>query len=496
MMEDICKDMMIKLNSLEKTDNPNQIKAKFIVHDFKDSWYGDVITKEVCQENMKMLVGQYICCGYVPREENDGEDALLDHMVTTSINRDTGKEMQTTNTTPIGHITDVYIDFDNETNQEVLYCNAILWIDKFYNVISLLDEWLQKGVPIACSCEYRFSNYTVNDGFTYIQSPIHYKALTILNSEKRGNIEQVYPAYDSSKLCGYEEKFNQAMQKDIDTNAENSINSINNNGKGDKMDNMFLTALNDISFGETREKIMSALSKVMVADEYNRLWISQWDVYDTYFIYETYNGEEWIRFKVDYTKSETDEIEVNYEERKQVVRQDVYVEVSEMETSLNAIKSEKEEAETKLNSIIEEKTVLENSLLESKNAQVELSTTIESLNSKIEELEAFKVELDEIKYNERLEDAKSTYKDEFVTFNGVDKFETDEVQALIVDTLKDETSFNAIIKLKDILLECAKENKPEVESFNSVETNVVETSVKVEGKVPSKESFKKYGLNL
>lgn len=492
-MEDVCKNMMIKFNSLEKTDNPSQLRAKFIVHHFKDSWYGDVITKEVCQENMNYLVGQYICCGYVPREENDGEDALLDHMVTTTINRDTGKEMQTTNTTPIGHITDVYIDFDAETNQEVLFCTAILWVDKFYNIISLLDEWLQKGVPIVCSCEYRFTNYSVKDGFTYIQSPIYYKALTILNSEKRGNIEQFYPAYDSSKLCGYEEKFNQALQKDLDTNANNGANSINNNGKGDTMNNVFLTALNDISFGEIREKIMSALSKVMVADEYNRLWISQWDVYDTYFIYETYKDEEWIRFKVEYTKNENDEIEVDYEGRKQVVRQDVYVEVSEMETSLNSIK---EDYETKLNSTVEEKVALENTLVESKNAQVELSATIESLNSQLEELKGFKEELDTIKYNEKLKEARDSYKEDFASFNSVDKFEDEEVQKLIVETLDEKTSFNAIIRLKDILLECAKDNKPQLDSFNSATPNVVEDSVKVSGKVPTKESYKKYGLNL
>ena len=64
-MAEILKNTInMSLNSINKTDNPSQLEGIFIVHDFEKSWNNAVITKEVCEENMHYLVGQYICCKY------------------------------------------------------------------------------------------------------------------------------------------------------------------------------------------------------------------------------------------------------------------------------------------------------------------------------------------------------------------------------------------------------------------------------------------------
>lgn len=441
-MADETRNMQIKLNSLTRTDNPNQVSALFVVHDFNPSWYGDVITEEVCQENMKYLVGQYICCGYVPREANDGEDALLDHMVIKEINRDTGKEMQNTATVPIGHITDVYIG-ENEDGLRVLYAKATLWLDKFYNIISLLDEWLSNGIPVACSCEYRFSNYNVTDGISYIQSPVYYKALTILNSEKRGNIEQVYPAYDSSCLVGYEEKFNQALTKDIKINSTHGVDN-KNDGKGEGMENETVVV-------ETVEEVVETVENPTPSD---------------------------IE-----TVEEVEEVVAVEETQEEVATEETTVEET-------VSKSEHDAMAEALNSANEKIKELESEVLESKNAQVELNTTIESLNAQVDTLKACEKELNEIKYNERLADAKEKYKAEFEVFNGVEVFESEEIQKLIVESLDEATSFNAIVKIKDAILECAKENKPvEHTSLNSADTSVIEKNKGLNSSVPSEKTY-------
>ena len=137
MLEETLKNSInFSLNSINKTENPNQLEAVFVVHDFERSWNNAVITKEVCEENMHYLLGQYICCKYIPREENNGLDALGSHEACVEINRDTGKEMAGTNTVPIGHITDVYIDKGIKSNGEegeVFYCKASLALSRIKN---------------------------------------------------------------------------------------------------------------------------------------------------------------------------------------------------------------------------------------------------------------------------------------------------------------------------------------------------------------------------
>lgn len=447
-VSDETRDMQIKLNSLTRTDNPSQIIGKFVVHDFKPSWYGDIITEQVCMENMRYLVGQYICCGYVPREANDGEDALLDHMVVKEINRDTGREMQNTATVPIGHITDTYIS-ENEDGDRVLYCDAILWVDKFYNVISLLDEWLSNGIPVPCSCEYRFSNYNVADGVAYIQSPIYYKALTILNAEKRGDIDKVYPAYDCSCLVGYEEKFNQALTKDIEINSTHGVDN-KEYGKGEGMENETVV----VDTVETVEEVVEITEPVEAVETVENPIPSDIDTVDV-----VENAQEEVA-------------------------------TDEKTTDETVDKSEYDKVVESLNSANDKIKSLEAELLESKNAQVDLNVTLESLNAQVETLKVCEKELNEIKYNERLAEAKEKYKAEFEVFNGIEVFESEEIQNLIVESLSDENSFNAIVKIKDAILECAKESKPvEQVSLNSADSSVIEKNKKLNSSVPVEKTY-------
>ena len=485
----------MSLNSISKTNNPSQLEATFVVHDFKRSWNNALITKEVCEENMHYLVGQYICCKYISKQENNGLDALGSHEAYVDINRDTGQEMVATDTVPIGHITEVYIaDGVNSdgTDGEVFYCKATLWLNKFYNVLSFLNEMVENGVNVPCSVEYGYSNYVMQDGVRYDQSPIYYEALCILNPIDRGNIKEVLPAYDSSKFEGF--SFNEAIRADL-----NNSNKTKNE-EGVQMENIFKTALNSISLGDTRDKILDAMSKVLTAEEFNNAWIGMYGIYPDYVAYESFVGDEWKSFKLPYSLNEQDEIvldmegkvEVQYE----VVEKEVHASLNEkiskleeVETSLN----EKDQELEKANSKIEN---LEQTLLSEKEDKISLNEKIKELEVQVDELAPYKAQAEELQFNAKLEEAMTEYKQKFTALNGVEKFETEEVQSLVKESLDVEKSMNAKLALADILVDLATTNPRQSTETN--ETSIKENcSKKVKSLVPTSKNGAEYcGINL
>ena len=494
-MAEILKNTInMSLNSINKTDNPSQLEGIFIVHDFEKSWNNAVITKEVCEENMHYLVGQYICCKYISKEENNGLDALGSHEAYIDINRDTGEEMMATNTVPIGHITEVYIANgikSDGTEGEVFYCKATLWLNKFYNVLSFLNEMVENGVNVPCSVEYGYSNFVMQDGVRYDQSPIYYEALCILNPIDRGSIKAVLPAYDSSKFEGF--SFNEAIQADL----ENSKSS--NEKEGVEMENIFKKALNSISLGEQRDKILEAMSKVLTAEEFNNAWIGMYGIYPDYVAYESVVDNEWKSFKIPYSLNESDEIVLDMEGKVEVQYELVE---KEIQTSLNEKLAQLEETNESLNGRVSEleeenkKIVkLEEDLATEKETQVSLNEKIAELETQVEELAPFKAEAEQLQYNAKLEEAKTNYETRFVKLNAKETFETEEIQKLIEDTISNdiEVSTNARTQLADTLIDLASAEKEEDKQII-----VEQCGKKIEGLVPSSKTMKNEycGINL
>lgn len=497
-MDNFKKNIInMSLNSISETNNPNQLEGLFVVHDFEKSWNNVVITKEVCEENMHYLLGQYICCKYISRQENEGLDALGGHEAYIDINRDTGKEMMATDTVPIGHITDVYIADgikSDGTEGEVFYCKATLWLNKFYNVLSFLNEMIENGVNIPCSVEYGYSNFIMQDGIRYDQSPIYYETLCILNPIDRGEIKEVLPAYDSSKFKGF--SFNEAIKADLDNSSK-----TNNEKEGCvQMGNIFKKALNSISLGEQRDKILDAMSKVLTAEEFNNAWIGMYGIYADHVAYESYVDGSWKTFKLPYSINEADEVVLNMEGKVEVQYEVVEKEV---QVSLNEKVSRLEEVELSLNEKIEELEVAQGKIVElettitvEKETQVSLNEKIADLEGQVELLAPFKAQAEELQYNAKLEEAKNSYEQRFVKLNAKEAFESEEIQKLIADTVSNEVevSINARTQLADTLIDLASSAKEEEEKVVIVE----QCSKKVQSLVPSnKSSGAEYcGINL
>ena len=436
----------MSLNSISKTNNPSQLEAIFVVHDFKRSWNNAIITKEVCEANMHYLVGQYICCKYVPKYENNGEDALGNHEAYLDINRDTGEEMVATGTVPIGHITEVYIaegETSDGTIGEVFYCKATLWLNKFYNVLSFLNEMVENGINVPCSVEYGYTNFIMQDGVRYDQSPIYYEALCILNPIDRGDVKQVLPAYDSSKFKGF--SFNEAIQVDI----ENNMNTKQEEGET-KVEN------ENITVEEVKEETVEQ-EEVNVETEEN---------------------------------TEVETVEENAETEAEEVQEEEAVEE-------NIAEEEQPKEEVVVDEVLtSENAKLKEELVSEKEEKLTLVQEIASLKKQIEELIPFKAKVEEMEYNEKLQEVVSQYKDKFTALNALDKFETDEVQALVKETLDAEKSVNAKLSLADMLVNLATNSFSKEEKAS--DTMIKEScSKKVKSLVPTSKSSTEYcGINL
>jgi len=295
----------------------------------------------------------------------------------------------------------------------------------------------------------------MKDDIQYIKSPYSYTGHTILNSEKKDGYGVVLPAYDEAAMVSW----NTALHKDEE--------KLSKKCEEMKVENAFLKSLNEISLGETREGIYDALANVMTAAEYNYMWLSDWQIFNDYFVYETYDptDEKWKYYKVEYSKAD-DKISVDYGEKKEVSFENVMVEVSQAQKAVNEAKAELETKITELNTKISEQetTISEketelNSLkqdnLTQKETVVSLNSKIEELNSEITGLNEYKEKYEAEKYNQALNTAKQSYKDKFEKFNAIDKYNSDEVQSLITETLDDEKALNAKLTLADMLLTLA-----------------------------------------
>lgn len=464
------------------------VDCTFIIHDFDLSGNGQIITKEVCEENMHTLINKPVLVDYT-YEGNSLTDHFGDHAVALSTNRDTGEDIIVTNTVAIGVFTGVEIA--NVEGKDVLLGHASLWSDRYTNCIKLLHETLNKGIQVGSSCEYLFCNYQMNEGIQYVISPITYDGHTILNSEEgRGN-GVVAPAYDCSKVIS----FNQAILTDINKNVNNKEVDKTKKEEGDlKVENKFLKAMNGMSFGDIRDGIYVALSKVMPSAEYSDAWISSYATYDEYFIYETVEEEKYVTYKVAYNEVDG-EIQVNLENKVKVTREQVWVEVDKSQASMNTLKEEKEVVEASLNEANEKIATLEAEVLAEKESKIDLGEQIASLNTRVEELVPFKEKVEQVEYQEKLEVATNSYKEKFVALNGLEKFEEEEIQELIKETLDVEKSQNARAQLADVILEMVSTIKPTIEGEEVVKPIKEVCNKKVENLIPTN-NYEDYGFAI
>ena len=452
----------MSLNELNIVENdPTILRGICIVHDFKISGNGQIITEEVATENMQTLVGKRICCKYIKREDNYGEDSLGSHEDYETLDRN-GNEAIQSDTEAIGFIEDVFIDDYTDMNgitKRVVYANIVLWNDdKYKDIIGLISEWMEKNIKIVMSVEYLYYNFESKEGAEYINSPIIYIAHTLLNSEVRGDMLEVLPSYECARLLSFNEL--QVWNK-----AVSSLKSDNKLNKTDKeeninMENKFLKALNELSIGDLRSAIMNALGDTMTGNEYENLWISNYGIFSEskYFIYETYEDSKWVDYKVTYSLGENDVIVLDYAGKVKVEGQFTYVSVNELEKSNNDLV----EKDNKINELNETIISLNSKVVEKSTNEKEkvgvLETTLASLNSKVEEMQPIVDEYNKAQFEKSFNEASESLKVKFVSVNALEVFEDKSTQELIKESVNADLGISnkAKFSLNSLIVENIK----------------------------------------
>lgn len=242
------------------------------------------------------------------------------------------------------------------------------------------------------------------------------------------------------------------------------------------------TIKNELSQEDIRTELRKQLVDKLGVDKYD-IWISGGMVYDSYFIYELWNvsSEEYEYYKATFTR-QGDVITVDVDNLEKVERKTVWVTVDEMNTVIN----QKDETIKILNS--EKEDIL--------NKFNEASEKVVNLNDKVSELQPI---VD--KYNEELEiknkleeenklkEKRDYYRNRFEKLGAKTKFESEEIQSLVDNCIKDN---EAISKLNSILVDLVDISSTEQKSVsNRVESvSNIGSLIDVEEDITSKYGFK------
>lgn len=457
----------IQLNSISDTDNPTKKECEFILHDFEISHNYAFISKETSEKTLSTLRGMPIVAKYFRKSnhEND-DDALGSHEMYLDKDRDSGDVIIAMDTVPIGVFTeDAYIKTITDTNgaeKEVVAGKGILWYSRFPNVIGLLKEWVDNGVAVVSSMEILYDSYKVEEGITEILNFV-YEGHCILNSEDRGDHKKVYPAYDVSKLT-------KLVAQAIEIESQLSDKEVENVENFKKIFELSHSDIRSLLYSVLDPSLEKAYSYIV-------------DVYESSFVANIYSyaeGNEYDKFfKFSYAKDDSS-VTIDFESKKEVFLKRNWEEVipEEVQSQLNEKETKITELEGQLNSLTTEKE----GLVQQFN---ETSEKLVQLNSVVEELTPYKEQVEKEKYDLALNEKKEFYSAKFNALNAAEKFETEEVQELIVKALnEDEEGKQAILQLNSMLVDMVTvEVKPKEDPV------VKEVASKRENLIPSSDDF-------
>ncbi|MBY6838832.1 hypothetical protein [Clostridium botulinum] len=513
----------LKLEKVEKSLNSTNgdftiKKCTFSVLDFNISGNRQIVDEEEIIKVKDTLLNKPLLCKYIPSDNYDYENPNDDfdgHCETEIILRD-GTEYQSTGTYAIGVCTDSYIGKvkdENGNDIECLLADFTLWFDRFPNEIMLINDFYEKGEELYSSVEYYFTKSEKVDGIEKV-SDICFSGLCLLGSRTN----KVEPSYTTSKLKSFNSKWNKALNSLKSNNLDLNKKNVNNKEENNTMENLFLNAMksnNQLSFGDIRDAIYDKLSEIMTAKEYWNVWISNYGVFDTYFVYETYEDESYINYKVNYTNI-NDVVTIDLEGKEKVTYKCDLVPVTEVESSINAkkeLKTTKEQlisANNKISTLEGEVKSLNSKIIEkSNNAKEdtekfnELTEKLVSLNSMVETMKPIVEKYTSEVFEKSLNSAISNYEKTFTGINAMDVFNEDSTQELIKQSINSnkEISEKAIHSLNSLIVNNIKSvKKTDIDEVFLGEANIsINELVKAknnEDLIPKEDDIlKEYGLN-
>lgn len=432
-------EKMSKVYNKKGEIDPTLLRATFSILDFSASGNKQIVSKKVGLECKDTLKYKPLVCKYIETTDYENPNDNFGDHDEVNIKLRNGEDYLATGTTPIGVCEDVYvgvIEDENENEVDVILGDFLLWKYRFPNEVSLINQFYENGETLYTSCEHYYKSSSKDDDGNEIVDSFILDGHCLLG-------DGIEPAYATSKLIAFNESWNKAIN-----NIKKSINDKKEEVM-EKNNAMFeyLKSTNAISLGDYRWKIYDALAKVMLASEYNSLYISNYSIFvdEKYFTYETYvEGEGYKYYKVTFEVDESENFVVDYEGKTEVAY--CLVEVNtELENSLNAKTAEVEtlttkvgELETSLNAkttelegLVTEKESLNTKLNDSNEMVISLNSKVADLGNEIETMKPIVEEYNKEVFEKALNAAKETFKEKFEKVGAIDVFEEETTQELI-----------------------------------------------------------------
>lgn len=353
--------------------------------------------------------------------------------------------------------------------------NSMVMMHLPYTMMIGNREELSKEIDLLTKIEDQMiGNYMskVKEGVTEDQIRNMLEAETWLTGEEFVNIfdAELIPTTSKMVACADMDVLNKYQ------NVPNKLKELINK-EGEPVSD---TIKNELSHEDIRDELRNQLVDKLNVDKYD-IWISGSMVYDSYFIYELWNetASEYEYYKATFTR-QGDVLTVDVDNLEKVERKTIWVTVDEM----NVVVNQKDETIKVLNTEKEE-------LLGKFN---EASEKVMSLNDKVSELQPIvnkyneEIEAKNKAEEEKLLNEKTAYfKNKFEKLGARAKFESDEVQNLVSNCIKDEKSMAKLNLMLVDLINVEVESKP----TNRIENvSKIENLIEVEEDITSKYGFK------
>lgn len=396
----------VEITSIEDSNNPTRKDVEFIIHDFDMSSNYAFISKDATVKSLNTLNNMPIVAKYHAKSHHSAsDDALGSHEVMLDRDRSSGEDYVAMGTLPIGVFTEPgrieTIEDDNGNPKEVVIGKGILWASRYPNIVGLLKEWVDSGIPVTSSMEILYDSYKVDNGVTEILS-FCYEGHCLLNSEERGEHKKVYPAYDVSRLTKLvAEAADQEIKKEDSEMPE-----------------------------ENKEQEVVEVEKTEAPKEV-----------------------ELDKDVPNEVQVDGDAVEDEAKKQQSEVIEDEKVKATEESILKEEIKGLKAEIEN-----------LKSANKASEDKNTEITEKLVSLNSLVEELKPFKEKFEKAEYDSKLEKQKDFYSEKFEALGAKDKFEEADVQELVKKSIFESDEANsARLQLNSMLVDMVTLSKDKKE---------------------------------
>lgn len=352
--------------------------------------------------------------------------------------------------------------------------NSMIMMHLPYSLMIGNREELSKEIDLLTKIENQMiGNYMskVREGITEEQIRSMLEAETWLTGEEFINIFEAELIPTTSKMVACADLDVLNKYKNIPENLKELLNK-----EADIVEN---TIKNELSQEDIRAELRKQLSDSLNVEKYD-IWISGNMVYDSYFIYELWNATttEYEYYKATYSR-EGDIITVDINNLEKVVRKEIWVTTDEMSVIVNqkdeiikVLNSEKEDITNKFNDATE-KAIKLNDKISELEPIVNKYNEEQEINRKNEEKKLL---------NEKIE----YYRNKFEKLGAKSKFESEEVQNLVNNCVKDN---NSLAKLNNMLVDMISvEPKTVIDRVENV--SKIGSLIDIEEDITSKYGFK------